>query len=105
MSRSLGFFGSIPAPRRKFVCAQILLGTAIACFVGSQGVSAQNCASPSPLGWMAGLTPGTDGLIHASVNYSGGSTAPTSTVKGLMEGAVAAWNNYKCATGVVFEEG
>ena len=38
-----------------------------------------------------------------SVNYSGGPTAPTATVRGLMEDAVAAWNVYSCKTGIVLD--
>jgi len=54
--------------------------------------------------WKQYATPLSDGLIHIAVNYSGGSTAPTATIKNLAQGAVADWNLYKCITGVVFEE-
>lgn len=102
MVRSLGLLAIRPRSIIGLVCALILIGTVITWFVWPQRASAQQCSAPRA--WISGETPGGDGLIHVSVNYSGGSTAPTSTMKGLIEEAIAAWNAHQCRTGVVFEE-
>ncbi|MDT5123905.1 MAG: hypothetical protein QOC96_3387 [Acidobacteriota bacterium] len=47
---------------------------------------------------------GSDGYIHVTVNYSGGSEGvPNTTTLQAMQAAVSEWNNFKDTTKVVFE--
>src|SRR5437762_2980851 len=75
-----------------------LIAVVLFSFYG-HSVGATGCTGGS-FSWKTGKTPDAQGRLHVSVNYSGGPTAPTATVKGLMEDAVAAWNVYSCKTGI-----
>jgi hypothetical protein len=44
------------------------------------------------------------GLLHVSVNYSGGSEGvPNATMRDLMQTAIDEWDTFQCETGVTFE--
>src|SRR6266699_29200 len=102
MVRPLGLLRSIRTRSILTLSCALLVGFIL--LICSQSASAQTCAGGNALVWKQYATPLSDGLIHIAVNYSGGSTAPTATIKNLAQGAVADWNLYKCITGVVFEE-
>ena len=62
---------------------------------------AQVCGSSSQTAWKTFKTRDAQGLMHVTVNYSGGTEgAPNATMQRLMQEAVAEWNLYKCSTGL-----
>lgn len=86
--------------QRVLICLVTVWTLCLVCIVVA---FAQQC-EPDPnklaanLGWRSTETRDAQGLFHISVNYSGGSYAPNSTMQLLMETAVAEWNVYKCST-------
>jgi hypothetical protein len=82
---------------------RLLLLVILVCVFSALGVITHAqfhpCASSSFTDWKTFKTPDAQGLLHVSVSYNG-----NATMIRLMKDAIAAWNIYKCWTGVVFAE-
>lgn len=89
--------------KRLSFMAVLFFGLCLSCYLGKLGY-AQTCGPSSLVSWITNKPRDSQGLVHVTVNYSGGNDAPTATMKSLMQSAVAEWNTHSCQTGVVFSE-